>query len=175
MTSNAQTVIDLDRQRMAAMGAKDIATLNRLIGDDLIYVHSSARLDTKQSLIGAMESVSFTAPTGSLRIVDTASGVTVVVIGDLILAGANLEIDAPTIVVDSGVTIDTRSAGGAGSVTLAAADTQTGASPATASVTLDGATIHAKTIDLEATASQTPGAGSVPGINTVSASSAISV
>ncbi|HVZ10081.1 nuclear transport factor 2 family protein [Rhodopila sp.] len=56
MTSNAQTVIDLDRQRMAAMGAKDIATLNRLIGDDLIYVHSSARLDTKQSLIGAMES-----------------------------------------------------------------------------------------------------------------------
>ena len=56
MAGNAQTVIDLDRQRMAAMGSKDIAALNRLIADDLIYTHSSARIDTKQSLIGAMES-----------------------------------------------------------------------------------------------------------------------
>ena len=56
MAANGQTVIDLDRQRMAAMGQKDIAALNRLIGDDLIYTHSSARIDTKQSLIGAMES-----------------------------------------------------------------------------------------------------------------------
>ena len=29
--------------------------LNELIADDLVYTHSSARLDTKQSLIGAME------------------------------------------------------------------------------------------------------------------------
>jgi ketosteroid isomerase-like protein len=56
MAGNGQTVIDLDRQRMTAMGQKDIATLSRLIGDDLIYTHSSARVDTKQSLIGAMES-----------------------------------------------------------------------------------------------------------------------
>ena len=35
---------------------KDIATLNALLSDDLVYTHSSARLDTKQSLIGAMES-----------------------------------------------------------------------------------------------------------------------
>ncbi len=56
MAANGQLVIDLDRQRMAAMGKKDIATLNKLIADDLIYTHSSARLDTKQSLIGAMES-----------------------------------------------------------------------------------------------------------------------
>jgi ketosteroid isomerase-like protein len=41
---------------MDAMGAKDVATLAALIADDLIYCHSSARLDTKQSLIGNMES-----------------------------------------------------------------------------------------------------------------------
>jgi ketosteroid isomerase-like protein len=56
MAGNAQTVIELDRQRMTAMAQKDVVTLARLLGDDLVYTHSSARLDTKQSLIGAMES-----------------------------------------------------------------------------------------------------------------------
>ena len=45
-------VIDLDKKRMTAMAQKDIPTLNRVLSDDLIYTHSSARLDTKQSLIG---------------------------------------------------------------------------------------------------------------------------
>ena len=56
MAGNGQTVIDLDRQRMEAMAKKDIRKLNELIADNLIYTHSSARLDTKQSLIGNMES-----------------------------------------------------------------------------------------------------------------------
>ena len=56
MAGNGQTVIELDRKRMTAMAQKDIATLNELIADNLIYTHSSARLDTKQSLIGNMES-----------------------------------------------------------------------------------------------------------------------
>jgi hypothetical protein len=56
MAGNGQMVIDLDKKRMTAMAQKDIATLNRLLDDDLIYTHSSARLDTKQSLIGNMES-----------------------------------------------------------------------------------------------------------------------
>jgi ketosteroid isomerase-like protein len=56
MAGNGETVIELDRKRMTAMAQKDIATLNELIADDLIYTHSSARLDTKQSLIGNMES-----------------------------------------------------------------------------------------------------------------------
>jgi hypothetical protein len=55
MAGNGQKVIDLDRQRMTAMAQKDIGKLNELIADDLVYTHSSARLDTKQSLIGAME------------------------------------------------------------------------------------------------------------------------
>ena len=45
-----------EKQNMTAMAQKDIATLNKLLSDDLIYTHSSARLDTKQSLIGNMES-----------------------------------------------------------------------------------------------------------------------
>ena len=56
MAGNGQTIIELDRKRMNAMAQKDIATLNELLSDDLVYTHSSARLDTKQSLIGAMES-----------------------------------------------------------------------------------------------------------------------
>ena len=55
MAGNGQTVIELDKKRMSAMTQKDIATLNDLISNDLVYTHSSARLDTKQSLIGAME------------------------------------------------------------------------------------------------------------------------
>jgi ketosteroid isomerase-like protein len=56
MAGNGQKVIDLDKQRMDAMAKKDLAALNTLISDDLIYTHSSARLDTKKSLIGNMES-----------------------------------------------------------------------------------------------------------------------
>jgi hypothetical protein len=56
MAGNGPMVIDLDKKRMTAMAQKDIATLNTLLSDDLIYTHSSARLDTKRSLIGNMES-----------------------------------------------------------------------------------------------------------------------
>ena len=56
MADNGSMIIDLDRKRMTAMAKKDVAALNELLADDLIYTHSSARLDTKQSLIGNMES-----------------------------------------------------------------------------------------------------------------------
>ena len=56
MAGNGQTVIDLDKKRMQAMASKDVATLESLIADDLIYTHSSARLDTKRSLIEGMTS-----------------------------------------------------------------------------------------------------------------------
>ena len=56
MAGNAQKIIELDRQRMSAMAKKDVASLTKILADDLIYTHSSARMDTKQSLIGAMES-----------------------------------------------------------------------------------------------------------------------
>ncbi len=56
MAGNGAAVIALDKQRMTAMAEKNLDALNQLIGDDLIYTHSSARMDTKQSLIGAMNS-----------------------------------------------------------------------------------------------------------------------
>src|SRR3982751_558147 len=56
MAGNGQAIIDLDKKRMQAMAAKDIATLKELIADDLSYAHSTARLDTKQSLIENMVS-----------------------------------------------------------------------------------------------------------------------
>ncbi len=56
MAGNGQMVIDLDKKRMTAMGQKDVAALNELLSDDLVYTHSSARQDTKQSLIEAMVS-----------------------------------------------------------------------------------------------------------------------
>jgi ketosteroid isomerase-like protein len=56
MNENGARIIALDKERMQAMADKDIAKLNNLLCKDLIYTHSSARLDTKESLIGAMES-----------------------------------------------------------------------------------------------------------------------
>ena len=56
MAGNGQAVIELDRKRMQAMAVKDVATLEALIADDLVYTHSSARLDTKRSLIDNMTS-----------------------------------------------------------------------------------------------------------------------
>jgi ketosteroid isomerase-like protein len=56
MADNGQTIIALDKQRMDAMCKQDIAMLNALLADDLVYTHSSARLDTKQSLIAGITS-----------------------------------------------------------------------------------------------------------------------
>ena len=54
MAGNERAIIDLDRKRMRAMAAKDVETLESLLADDLVYTHSSARLDTKRTLIQAM-------------------------------------------------------------------------------------------------------------------------
>src|SRR5271154_3141362 len=78
MAGNGQMIIDLDKKRMTAMAQKDIATLNQLLSDDLVYTHSSARLDTKASLIGAVGSGStvYTAvvPAGPCRISVNSGG-----------------------------------------------------------------------------------------------------
>lgn len=55
MADHGQAIIDLDRRRMDALCKQDIPTLNALLADDLVYTHSSARVDTKQSLIGGIE------------------------------------------------------------------------------------------------------------------------
>jgi len=55
MTDLAASIAALDAERMKATVARDGAALRRMLGDELIYTHSSARLDTKESLIGNME------------------------------------------------------------------------------------------------------------------------
>ena len=56
MAGNGQMIIELDKKRMTATAQKDIATLKNLLCNGLVYTHSSARQDTKQSLLAAMES-----------------------------------------------------------------------------------------------------------------------
>jgi hypothetical protein len=56
MAGNAETIIELDKKRMTAMAQKDTAALKNMLCKSLVYTHSSARQDTKQSLIDAMES-----------------------------------------------------------------------------------------------------------------------
>jgi hypothetical protein len=51
MSAATQTVIETDKKRMTAMVNKDLAALSSLLGDDLHYTHSSAAIDTKQSII----------------------------------------------------------------------------------------------------------------------------
>ena len=56
MAGNGQMIIELDKKRMHATAQKDVATLKNMLCKGLVYTHSSARQDTKQSLIEAMES-----------------------------------------------------------------------------------------------------------------------
>ena len=56
MSDNGAAIIALDKERMQAMADKDIAKLKNMLCKGLIYTHSSARMDTKDSLIGNMES-----------------------------------------------------------------------------------------------------------------------
>lgn len=55
MADNGQSIIDLDRKRMDAMCRQDVGALREILADDLIYTHSTARMDTKESLIGNMQ------------------------------------------------------------------------------------------------------------------------
>lgn len=56
MAGNADAIIALDQKRMEATVKQDFATLESIIADDLIYTHSTARIDTKESLIGNIKS-----------------------------------------------------------------------------------------------------------------------
>ena len=63
MIENSKKIINLDRQRMTAMTQMDLATLEVLLSDDLVYTHAMGRVDTKRSLIAdiASRSVVFEA------------------------------------------------------------------------------------------------------------------
>jgi hypothetical protein len=56
MAGNAEMIIERDKQRMTAMAQKDTAALKGMLCKGLVYTHSSARQDTKESIIQGMES-----------------------------------------------------------------------------------------------------------------------
>jgi ketosteroid isomerase-like protein len=49
-------VLQADEARAKALVENDVAALERLLGDDLTYVHSNGMLDSKESYIGALRS-----------------------------------------------------------------------------------------------------------------------
>ena len=49
-------IIELESQRIAAMIGGDEATLDAVLADDLIYTHSTARVETKAEFIGNVAS-----------------------------------------------------------------------------------------------------------------------
>lgn len=54
-----QDVRSHEDRRFAAMVAGDSAALDQLLGDDLIYTHSSASLDSKASLVDGIKTGKF--------------------------------------------------------------------------------------------------------------------
>jgi ketosteroid isomerase-like protein len=51
-----QDILALEEERCAAMTANDIAALEKLFHDELIYTHSSAVVDTRASYLSALKS-----------------------------------------------------------------------------------------------------------------------
>lgn len=88
MVSTKQEIIDIEKDRMRAMVSGDLETLDSVLSADLTYVHTSAALDTKASILDGIKS-------GRLRYtVMDASEVSVKVYGEaaVITGLANVEV-----------------------------------------------------------------------------------
>jgi ketosteroid isomerase-like protein len=60
MTGNGgREIRELETQRFQAMEKVDVATLNRILSDDLIYTHANGLQQTKAELIGVLGSGDF--------------------------------------------------------------------------------------------------------------------
>ena len=72
---------DLEQQRFRAMERVDVATLNRILSDDLIYTHASGLRQTKAEMIGVLGSGDFryesiSADSTRIRVFDQTAVVT---------------------------------------------------------------------------------------------------
>jgi ketosteroid isomerase-like protein len=56
MTDNARLVVEMDRQRMTALKQMEIDKVKEFLSDELVWTHTSGRVDTKESQIASMES-----------------------------------------------------------------------------------------------------------------------
>lgn len=55
-TLTAEEALKAEAARYAAQTGNDFATMERLFGDELVYIHSSGNVDTKASFIESMRS-----------------------------------------------------------------------------------------------------------------------
>jgi hypothetical protein len=53
---SARQVMAAEEARTAALDHSDVSALERIVGDDLTYVHASGRVDTKSSYLAAIRS-----------------------------------------------------------------------------------------------------------------------
>ncbi len=83
-------LLRLDDERSRAMTTADTAALEQLMSDDIVYTHSSGRLDSKKSFIASIAS-----STVKYRRVDRKDVATSLREGFAILTGA-VEIDVET-------------------------------------------------------------------------------
>jgi ketosteroid isomerase-like protein len=58
VNDNVTTVLDLDRNRRVAMMNADVDTLSEMFADDLVWIHATSRVDTKNGLLKAIGSCS---------------------------------------------------------------------------------------------------------------------
>ncbi len=67
------TIVGLEEERLAAMVAADVDTLDRILADDLSYVHTTAAIDTKESLTSGLASgrLNYESITPTERVVRT--------------------------------------------------------------------------------------------------------
>ena len=54
--SDRDEVLGVGKQCREAMVAGDVATVSKLCADDMVLIHSTARMDTKEGLLAAIES-----------------------------------------------------------------------------------------------------------------------
>jgi uncharacterized protein (TIGR02246 family) len=53
--SKEDQVLQVEQQRERAQEASDIATLDKILADDLIYCHTGGRIDTKASMLDTLK------------------------------------------------------------------------------------------------------------------------
>lgn len=69
-SSLVAAVLEADSQRYRAMIERDLPTLDRRLADDMVYMHSKGTVDTKASLMAALEERKFSFKSAETR--DTA-------------------------------------------------------------------------------------------------------
>jgi hypothetical protein len=80
VAAEVNQVMETEQARVAALDAGDLPALERILGDDLTYVHASGRVDTKSSFLDAIRSgqlhyISWQAKSMQVRVLDKDSAV----------------------------------------------------------------------------------------------------